>query len=234
MSHIHHTQPPEPGVPVERSRRIAPIAPLWTAMLGALAIGLLFAALPQRLTYVPSWLPLLIIAVIVTPISIARLFSRPLPHPLARTLAFALLAVVTLALLVSVALLVITLPHRTAAESGTLLQEAALLWLTNILVFALWFWEIDGGGPHGRHKAEHRAMDLLFPQQTQEKNIYDAWAPHFLDYLFVAFTTATALSPTDTMPLSRRAKMLMVIEALIALTIIVLLASRAINILSSG
>lgn len=234
MSQIHYTQPPQPGTPADRPRRIAPKAPIWAAMLGALAFGLLYAALPQRLTYVPSWLPLLIIVIIFAPICITQLLSKPLPHSIMRTLAFVLLAVVTLALLVSVALLVITLPHRTAAESRMLLQEAALLWLTNILVFALWFWEIDGGGPHKRHEAEHRAMDLLFPQQAQEKNLYDAWAPHFLDYLFVAFTTATALSPTDTMPLSRKAKMLMVIESLIALTIIVLLASRAINILSSG
>ena len=210
------------------------MVPVWAAGLGALAFGLLYAALPQRLTYIPSWLPLPIVVIIIAPIYIARLLSKPLPHRVTRMLAFAMLAVVTLALLVSVALLVITLPHRTGAESKTLLQEAALLWLINILVFGLWFWEIDGGGPHKRHEAEHQAADLLFPQQAQERNIYEAWAPHFLDYLFVAFTTATALSPTDTMPLSRKAKALMMIEALIALAIIVLLASRAVNILSSG
>lgn len=234
MSQTNYTQPPQSGAPAGRPRRVAPMAPLWAAGLGALAFGLLYAALPQRLTYIPSWLPLLIVVIIIAPMNIARLLSKPLPHSVVRMLAFAMLAVVTLALLISVALLVITLPHRTAAESKTLLQEAALLWLINILVFALWFWEIDGGGPHKRHAAEHRAADLLFPQQAQEKNIYEAWAPHFLDYLFVAFTTATALSPTDTMPLSRRAKVLMMIEALIALAIIGLLASRAINILSSG
>jgi hypothetical protein len=234
MSQTNYTQPSQPPASPGRPRRVAPIAPIWAAGLGALAFGLLYAALPQRLTYVPSWLPLLIIVIILAPMYVALLLSKPLPHRVVRMLAFAMLTVVTLALLVSVALLVITLPHRTAAQSKTLLQEAALLWLINILVFALWFWEIDGGGPHKRHEAEHQAADLLFPQQAQEKNIYEAWAPHFLDYLFVAFTTATALSPTDTMPLSRKAKALMMIESLIALAIIVLLASRAINILSSG
>ncbi len=234
MSQTHSTQPSQSGTPTGRTRRVAPMVPIWAAGLGALAFGLLYAALPQRLTYVPSWLPLLIVVIIIAPMYIAPMLSKPLPHRVTRMLAFALLAVVTLALLGSVALLVITLPHRTAAESKTLLQEAALLWLINILVFGLWFWEIDGGGPRRRHEVEHRAADLLFPQQAQEKNLYEAWAPHFLDYLFVSFTTATALSPTDTMPLSRKAKALMMLEALIALTIIVLLASRAINILSSG
>jgi hypothetical protein len=210
------------------------MAPFWAAELGALVLGILYAALPQRLTFVPSWLPLLIIVIINIPMLAAQLLSRPFPRPVTRTLSFTLLGVVTLALLVSVALLVVTLPHRSAAQSRTLLQEAALLWLMNILVFSLWYWEIDGGGPRKRHEAGHRAVDLLFPQQAQEKNLYEAWAPHFLDYLFVSFTTATALSPTDTMPLSRRAKALMMIEALIALTIIAILASRAINILSSG
>ena len=235
MSQMNYIQPSQqPPAPPGRPRRVAPMASRWAAILGALAFGLLYAALPQRLTYVPSWLPLLIVVIIIAPLSISHLLSKPLPHSVVRTLAFVLLAVATLALLVSVALLVITLPHRTAAESKTLLQEAALLWLINILVFALWFWEIDGGGPHKRHEAEHQAADLLFPQQVQGKNIYEAWAPHFLDYLFVAFTTTTALSPTDTMPLSRKAKALMMVEALIALAIIALLASRAINILSSG
>ena len=232
MSQTNYSQPSQSGAPVSRPRRVAPMVPVWAAGLGALAFGLLYAALPQRLTYIPSWLPLPIVVIIIAPIYIARLLSKPLPHRVTRMLAFAMLAVVTLALLVSVALLVITLPHRTGAESKTLLQEAALLWLINILVFGLWFWEIDGGGPHKRHEAEHQAADLLFPQQAQERNIYEAWAPHFLDYLYVAFTTATALSPTDTMPLSRKAKALMMIEALIALAIIVLLASRAVNILS--
>lgn len=234
MSQMQYHQPSQPGTSADRPRRVAPVAPIWVAGLGALAFGLLYAALPQGVTYVPSWLPLLIIVIITAPMFIALLLSKPLPHKVTRMLGFALLAVVTLALFGSVALLVITLPHRTAAQSRALLQEAALLWLINILVFALWYWEIDGGGPRKRHEAEHRAADLLFPQQTQEKNLYEAWAPHFLDYLFVSFTAATALSPTDTMPLSRKAKALMMIEALIALAIIVLLASRAINILSSG
>jgi uncharacterized membrane protein len=147
-----------------------------------------------------------------------------------RTFAFALLFVITAALAISVALLVITLPNRTEAQASSLLREAVLLWLSNILVFALWFWEIDGGGPHKRYEAGHQATDLQFPQQSQG-NVDGKWAPHFVDYLFVAFTTATALSPTDTMPLTRKAKALVMIEALIALSITILIAARAVNIL---
>ncbi len=145
-------------------------------------------------------------------------------------LSFALLFVVTAALGISVTLLIVTLPNRTEAQAGSLLRDAGLLWLSNILVFSLWFWELDGGGPHKRYEAKHKAVDLQFPQQAQglpEGN----WAPHFMDYLFVAFTTATALSPTDTMPLTPRAKGVMMIEAMIALSITILIAARAVNIL---
>ena len=113
------------------------------------------------------------------------------------------LGVSTLALIVGVALLILSLPTDTHATN--LLRTAALLWAFNILVFALWYWEVDGGGPWKRHLAGHRAADFLFPQQATGEH----WAPHFLDYLFVAFTGATALSPADTYPLTRLSKMLM-------------------------
>lgn len=198
--------------------------------LGTIALGLLFAALPTRLTFGPSWLPLVLTVIILLPPIISLIMQRPLPHLAMRTLGFALLFVVTAALAIGVVLLVITLPNRTEAQAASLLRDAVLLWLSNILVFSLWFWEIDGGGAHKRYEAGHPAADLQFPQQAQG-SIDGKWAPHFQDYLFVAFTTATALSPTDTMPLTRRAKALMMIEALIALSITILIAARAVNIL---
>jgi uncharacterized membrane protein len=126
-----------------------------------------------------------------------------------------------------VALLIITLAIDKNAV--TLLREATVLWCINILVFALWYWELDGGGPLERHQCGHQAADFLFPQQANGNP--QQWVPHFLDYLFLAFTTATAFSPTDTMPLTRTAKASMMIEAILALTILVLLAARAVNIL---
>ena len=112
-----------------------------------------------------------------------------------------------------------------------LLQSSVLLWVFNILVFALWYWEIDGGRPVKRHLAGHQAADFMFPQQAGGND--GSWAPHFLDYLFVAFTGATALSPTDTYPLTRPAKALMMMEAMLSVAIIVLLVARAVNILGS-
>ena len=120
-----------------------------------------------------------------------------------------------------------SLRHLSAFTSGfKFLRTAALLWLFNILVFALWYWDTDGGGPRKRHEANHKATDLMFPQQANGAS----WAPDFFDYIFVAFTAATAFSPTDTAPLTRLAKTLMMIEGVISLLIVAILISRVANI----
>ncbi len=196
----------------------------WTAILAALAIGVLYLALPEYLTIGPNWLLLVVIAVLIIPF----FFIRKLPHITIRLFALALLAVVTLGLAGSIALLIYRLPKTTVGS--ILLRSAGLLWLSNILVFALWYWEIDGGGPHKRHEMNHQAADFMFPQQADGNKT--GWVPHFADYLFVAFTGSTALSPTDTFPLTRRAKLLMMLEAILSLIIIILLAARAVNIYS--
>lgn len=199
------------------------------AIIGTLSLGVIYLFLPQRLTYIPNWLPLVIECVLVVPFVYSLVTRRHLPHKLTRTLGLLLAGIATLALLISIALLVVTLPARGSAQAGSLLFNAALLWISNILVFGLWFWEIDGGGPTKRHLMGHKASDFLFPQQAN--NTLERWAPHFIDYVFVAFTNATAFSPTDTAPLSRTAKMLMMVEAILSLLIVALLAARAINIL---
>ncbi|HEX4206850.1 MAG TPA: hypothetical protein VHZ51_22140 [Ktedonobacteraceae bacterium] len=217
----------DPQLPRHSTRR----PPRWTAALGAIVLGLLYAALPEEMTYGPNWLPLALIIILLLPFPISHLLKKPLPHVPARILTFALLAVVTLALATAVMLLVYTLPHRSAG--APLLGDALLLWLVNVLVFSLWYWEVDGGGPLKRHLAGHPAADFMFPQQqiAQQGGDQGGWAPHFVDYLFVAFTGATAFSPTDTFPLTRKAKGLMMVEAILAFTIIVLVAARAVNIL---
>lgn len=107
------------------------------------------------------------------------------------------------------------------------MRAGALLWLSNILIFAVWYWEIDGDGPLHRHQRGHPAIDFMFPQQATGK----PFAPGFVDYLFLAFCFATALSPADTAPLTARAKLLMMGEALVSIAIIVLLVARSVNIL---
>ncbi len=202
------------------------MAPKWAAIAGILAIGILYAALPPNLILVgPNWLLLAIEGVFLIPLSIFILTERGPSHTTIRRLLLLLLGIITLALAGGVALLIITLPSE---HSVNLLRSAALLWSFNILVFALWYSEIDGGGPLKRHLAGHQAADFMFPQQVNGNK--RGWVPHFLDYLFLAFTGATALSPADTYPLTRLAKALMMIEAILSMTIIVLLAARAVNI----
>ncbi len=197
------------------------------AWLGALLVGALYIVLPERLILGPSWLLLVLdAALLALPIIAAVFLRRALPYRVARGLAVALLLVLTAALIGSVILLINTLGEF---HSGTeLLRGAGLLWVINVLVFGVWDWEIDGNGPLSRLKSGHQAADFQFPQQVGGNQT--GWAPGFVDYLFLAFCSATALSPADTMPLTHRAKLLMMSESTISLLIIVLLVARAVNI----
>jgi uncharacterized membrane protein len=213
---IHTSAPKDP----EES-----VVPGMAALVGPLLTGLIYFALPPNVIVGPNWLLLVVEAIIVLPLIVDSLTPWNLSHMARRMLMLLSLGLSTLALGVGVVLLVITLPADTHANN--LLRSAALLWAFNILVFALWYWEIDGGGPWKRHLSGHHAADFMFPQQAHGKS----WSPHFFDYLFLAFTGATALSPADTNPLTRTAKMLMMIEAMISLTLVGLLVARAVNIL---
>lgn len=209
-------------IPLER-------ASVWEAILGILAVGVLYAALPSKLIIGPSWLLLVIEGVLLLPLVVTIVTGRGLSHSAMRVLILILLGVLTLALAIGVALLLLTLPTNKSAPM--LLRSAALLWGSNVLVFGLWYWQLDGGGPVKRHFSGHQATDFMFPQQVNGNT--QGWVAHFLDYLFLAFTGATALSPADTFPLTRRAKVLMMAEALLSMTVIVLLAARAVNIFGS-
>lgn len=215
------------GNTTESSHKAGEVASRWTAIVGTLALGILYLVFPDRLVIGPKWLLLVVEVVLLLPLVLSLLAGRKLPHVTIRILTLAVLAAVTVALATGVALLVISLPENKRA--GELLLSAALLWFFNILVFALWYWETDGGGPLKRHLAGHQAADFMFPQQVNGND--GSWAPFFVDYLFLAFTGATALSPADTYPLTRRAKGLMMVEAVLSMSIIVLLAARAVNIL---
>jgi uncharacterized membrane protein len=201
------------------------VVPSVTALVGILLTGLLYLVLPPNMIIGPNWLLLVVEGVFVVPLVIDVMTAWNLSHTARRLLVLVPLGLSTLALVVGVALFILTLPADKHATN--LLRAAALLWSFNILVFALWYWEVDGGGPWERHLSGHRAADFLFPQQATG----GSWAPHFLDYLFLAFTAATALSPADTYPLTRPAKMLMMIEAVLSLTLVGILIARAVNIL---
>jgi len=119
-------------------------------------------------------------------------------------------------------------------SAPALLSDAALLWIINVATFSVWYWETDGGGPARRRREGHRSEDFLFPQMNLGGEAARAWSTGFLDYLFLAFNTSTAFSPTDTAVLSRRAKVLMMMQALLSLVILAVLVSWAINALTAA
>jgi hypothetical protein len=207
--------------------------PRWPAMLALLAIGALRFALPEALSWGPDWLLLGILAVLAIP---TVLTHRSGLNTLNRWLGIVTSSIVTLDMIWSLGLLISALPKHTQSPVA-LLQSAAALWIVNILVFASWYWRLDGGGPSARERrGVHSDGAFLFPQMTltpETKRIMgeDTWSPGFVDYLFLAFNTSTAFSPTDVPVLSRWAKVLMMIQSLISLATIALLAARAVNIL---
>ncbi len=216
---------PIPGAVPQRIR----IAPHWAAILSLVAIGVLYALLPVKASIGPSWLLLAIEGVFLLPAVFAMLTRRRVSPVTLRVGSMILLGIVTLTLAVGIGHLISTL--KSDLNGIKLIYSGLLLYGFNILVSALWYWEIDGGGPEKRRQSDHQdqAADFLFPQQMG--GIVENWAPHFFDYLYVAFTGATAFSPTDTMPLSHRAKFLMMLEAILALILISFVVSRAINII---
>lgn len=117
-----------------------------------------------------------------------------------------------------------------AGGGPTLLLDAAAIWLTNMLAFALWFWSLDRASPAYHSLGEAGQPDFLFSMLT-DVHSETGWVPGFVDYLYLAFTNATALSPADTLPLTERAKLLMMLQAMVSLLTLVVVAARAVNIL---
>ena len=202
----------------------------WPAALAiAVMIGLQWV-LPERLTLGPRWvfpaIEVLIIAVIVG-VNPGRLRKS---SPMLRTLSLALIAVASLGNVYSVARLVgdIAGGHKigTAAQ---LLATGADIYLINVFTFAVWFWELDRGGPVERAFGSDPYPDFLFPPMTSPTMVQKDWEPQFLDYFYVSFTNATAFSPTDTLPLSRWAKFAMALESGIALVTAALVIAKAVN-----
>jgi len=207
--------------------------PRWPAMVALLAIGGLRLALPEGLSVGPAWLLLVVVGGLAVAYIAASQYGR---HRMATFLGYLVVAVVTADMTWSLVLLVAALPAHKQTPVA-LLRSAAALWVTNILVFASWYWRLDAGGPAAREmRGVHTDGAFLFPQMTLDQQAKremgeECWSPGFVDYLFLAFNTSTAFSPTDSPVLSRWAKVMMMVQSLISLTTIALLAARAVNIL---
>jgi hypothetical protein len=211
--------------------------PRWPVIIAVFAAVALHFALPVPLRVNPPWL----LATIVITLVAATQYTRYRNLTTANSvLGFSVLGVLTVGLLWGVGRLLyalITNQHRETLATG-LLQGAAVLWVTNVIVFASLYWRLDAGGPNARERREaHTEGAFLFPQMTlnapgaEGPAVEEGWRPHFVDYLFVAFNTSTAFSPTDAPVLSKWAKGAMMVQAMISFTTVVLVAARAVNIL---
>jgi len=199
-----------------------------------LALAGLYAALPSSLFVgAPRWFVAAVVVGLLVPTEITH---RRGNHSLNQLFGYILNGIVTAAMGISLVLLISAVTKHTI-QPQELLRSAAALWIANILVFASWYWRLDAGGPHERALTPgHTDGAFLFPQMTMHPEAKIAageqhWEPNFIDYLFLAFNTSTAFSPTDVPVLSRWAKILMMIQAIISLVVIALLAGRAVNIL---
>jgi hypothetical protein len=207
--------------------------PRWPALMALLSVGGLYWILPSALTVGPDWLVFVLVLALVTP---AMILHRTGRASAGQMFGHAANAVVTLSMAVSLALLVSRLPAHKESPIE-LMRAAGALWICNLLVFACWYWRLDAGGPYRRDlRRSHTDGAFLFPQMVLDKDLRremgeDQWSPGFVDYLFLAFNTSTAFSPTDVPVLSRWAKVLMMIQSLISLGTIAILAARAVNIL---
>ena len=203
--------------------------PRWSVIIAIIAVGGLYLALPPSLTFGPQWVQLAIAVLLLIPSLITHHRGNLRVNIF---LGHLIGIVLTAFMLWSLILLVKALPAR-KEPPATLMRSAAALWVTNVLVFAQWYWRLDAGGPHGRDQRKgHTEGAFLFPQMTLKHDPQaQRWSPRFIDYLFLAFNTSTALSPTDTPVLSRWAKAMAMTQATISLTIVVILVGRAVNIM---
>jgi hypothetical protein len=190
------------------------LEPRWPAMLALLAVGGLRLALPESLSLGPGWLLIIVVGVLLIPTAWARQLGL---DNLTKILGYVLTSIVTADMIWSLGLLIAALPlHKQSPQA--LLRSAAALWVTNILVFASWYWRLDAGGPRARElRGDHTDGAFLFPQMTLKHRDKGAtgehsWSPGFVDYLFLAFNTSAAFSPTDSPVLSTWAKLLMMVQ----------------------
>jgi hypothetical protein len=211
------------------SEKMLRTEPRWPALAGLLAVGALNLAVPERLSLGPNWLLLAVTIVLLIPTMISSRLGRV---KLNFYLGVVISAIITVALVWSLLFLIAGIPSKREPPSA-MLRGAVLIWVSNILVFASWYWRLDAGGPHNRDLHHtHTQGAFLFPQMTLPNDLKvrgHVWKPGFVDYLFLAFNTSTAFSPSDTPVLTQWAKLLTMTQSTMSLATIAILAARAIG-----
>ena len=207
----------------------------WQVVLAILAIFLLLTLLPGRIRVFPNWVPFFLTIALIVPMAAVQLAAPKARWFRAERIVILLfIAVVGFALVKSLGYLLYEMVRRSFEVTGIqLLSSSVAAWATNVLLFSLAYWRLDRGGPEARANRVKTQPDWLFPQQGIPEYVPPDWHPTFVDYLCLAFNTATAFSPTDALPLTSRAKVLMMLESIISLVTIIAVAARAINILGS-
>lgn len=213
-------------------RRLEQGDPLWPAQLAIATAISLHLLVSDKLVIGPNWLVPGIAGVLLA----VLIFDGPSrasqrKNPRQRRLTLALIGLLSLAYLVSLVLLVHYLIVGGKTGGTRLIESGIVLWATNVLIFSVWYWEMDRGGPFARFHNPNEWPDFQFPQMENPQLARPGWQPGFLDYLYTSLTNATAFSPTDTMPLTQVAKVVMAVQGTAALVTVGLVVARAVNIL---
>ena len=208
------------------------VAAVCIAIIVAIVLTL---ALPNRIAE-PRWLlPGLAILLLIVLLLSLRKMTLDEPHRVLRTLGIILIGLLSIANGLSAARLIIDILRSEGlahpANPADLLLAGGAIWLTNVILFAVWYWGADRGGAVQRMLGTHEQPDFLFPQMQLEERWAKEWEPEFVDYFYLSFTNATAFSPTDVMPLARWAKLTMMVQSSISIMLVVLVVARAVNIL---
>jgi uncharacterized membrane protein len=204
--------------------------PRWQVSVGVLAALAMQVTLPNDVVLRPRWLLPAVAGILLAALVVANPRRINRRSPALRAASMALIAIISLANAVSAGRLVHHLLRGTETGDATrLLLTGGAIWLTNVLAFALWYWELDRGGPVGRAQAIRKHPDFLFAQMASPELAPDDWEPAFVDYLYLSFTNAAAFSPTDVLPLSRWAKLTMLVQSAVSLLTVALVVARAVN-----
>jgi uncharacterized membrane protein len=220
------------SVVVPAWRRLTDGESTWPVRGAVVAATALQVSLPNRYEIPPNWLLPTLGLLLGVGLSVAHPRRITRYSPQLRMISISLIAVITLANAGSATRLIRALLEGTTHENATtLLLTGGAIWLTNVIVFGMWYWDLDRGGPAARAQALKPFPDFLFAQMTAPDMSPTDWQPEFIDYLYVSFTNAAAFSPTDTLPLARWAKMTMMVQSIVSLATVALVIARAVNIL---